>query len=92
MSSIVKAKKKQHQTHITISKHLGENKMSKGSKPRPFSVSQAEWESRWDAIFSRDLPPEPPAPKAITEEYRVNKQGQTERFHEGQWELDPNQK
>lgn len=66
--------------------------MSKGSKPRPFSVSQAEWDSRWDAIFCRDLPPEPPAPKAITEEYRVNKQGQAERFHEGQWELEPNQK
>jgi hypothetical protein len=29
--------------------------MSKGSRPRPFSVSQAEWDSRWDAIFSRDL-------------------------------------
>lgn len=27
----------------------------KGSKPRPFSVSQSEWDSRWDAIFSRDL-------------------------------------
>jgi len=27
----------------------------KGSKPRSFSVSQAEWDSRWDAIFSRDL-------------------------------------
>lgn len=26
----------------------------KGSRPRPFSVSQAEYESRWDAIFSRD--------------------------------------
>ena len=30
--------------------------MSKGSTPRPFSVSQAEYESRWDAIFQRDLP------------------------------------
>jgi hypothetical protein len=29
--------------------------MSKGSRPRPYSVSQAEWDSRWDAIFSRDL-------------------------------------
>jgi hypothetical protein len=29
--------------------------MSKGSRARPFSVSQAEWDSRWDAIFSRDL-------------------------------------
>lgn len=27
----------------------------KGSRPRPFSVSQAEWDTRWDAIFSRDL-------------------------------------
>lgn len=27
----------------------------KGSSPRPFSVSQAEYDSRWDAIFSRDL-------------------------------------
>jgi hypothetical protein len=29
--------------------------MSKGSKPRPFSVSQQEYDTRWDAIFSRDL-------------------------------------
>lgn len=28
----------------------------KGSKPRPFSVSQEEYDSRWDAIFQRDLP------------------------------------
>lgn len=27
----------------------------KGSSPRPFSVSQAEYDARWDAIFSRDL-------------------------------------
>ena len=27
----------------------------KGSKPRPFSVSQREYETRWDAIFGRDL-------------------------------------
>jgi hypothetical protein len=27
----------------------------KGSKPRPYSVSQAEYDSRWDAIFCRDL-------------------------------------
>jgi hypothetical protein len=27
----------------------------KGSSPRPFSVSQAEYESRWDAIFGRDV-------------------------------------
>lgn len=27
----------------------------KGSKPRPFSISQEEYEKRWDAIFGRDL-------------------------------------
>ncbi len=27
----------------------------KGSKPRPISVSQEEYEKRWDAIFGRDL-------------------------------------
>ena len=27
----------------------------KGSAPRPYSVSQAEYDSRWDAIFGRDL-------------------------------------
>lgn len=29
--------------------------MSKGSSPRPFSVSQKEYDTRWDAIFCRDL-------------------------------------
>jgi len=29
--------------------------MSKGSTSRPISVSQEEYESRWDAIFGRDL-------------------------------------
>jgi len=28
----------------------------KGSTPRPFSVSQDEYNNRWDAIFQRDLP------------------------------------
>jgi hypothetical protein len=27
----------------------------KGSKPRPFSVTQQEYDKRWDAIFGRDL-------------------------------------
>jgi hypothetical protein len=34
----------------------------KGSKPRPFSVSQAEYDSRWDAIFCRDLKEETMTP------------------------------
>lgn len=29
--------------------------MSKGSRPRPFSVSNEEYDRRWDAIFSRDI-------------------------------------
>ena len=31
----------------------------KGSSPRPFSVSQDEYNKRWDAIFGRDLEEEP---------------------------------
>ena len=27
----------------------------KGSKSRPFSISQQEYDNRWDNIFSRDL-------------------------------------
>jgi len=26
----------------------------KGSKPRPFSVTQEQYDNRWDAIFGRD--------------------------------------
>ncbi len=26
----------------------------KGSRPRPFSVSQQEFDNRWDAIFKKD--------------------------------------
>jgi hypothetical protein len=32
----------------------------KGSKPRPISVSQEEYDTRWDAIFGRDLKKEEP--------------------------------
>jgi hypothetical protein len=38
----------------------------KGSSPRPFSVSQAEYDARWDAIFSRDLKDEP---QDLSEDY-----------------------
>ena len=27
----------------------------KGSKPRPFSVTQEEYDNRWNAIFGKDL-------------------------------------
>jgi hypothetical protein len=40
--------------------------MSKGSRPRPFSVSQQEYDTRWDAIFSRDgLDDKPVKPRWI---------------------------
>ena len=57
----------------------------KGSRPRPYSVSQQEYDNRWDNIFSRDLKEDVPA---VKDEYRVNNQGQSERFREGQWEID----
>ena len=28
----------------------------KGSAPRPYSVTQEEYDKRWDAIFGKDLP------------------------------------
>jgi hypothetical protein len=30
----------------------------KGSKARPFSVTQEEYDNRWDMIFQRDTPKE----------------------------------
>ena len=30
----------------------------KGSAPRPYSVTQEEYDKRWDAIFGKDLPKE----------------------------------
>ena len=30
----------------------------KGSKPRPYSISQDEYDKRWDAIFGKDIPEE----------------------------------
>ena len=32
--------------------------MSKGSQPRPISVSDQEYEDRWYAIFNRDKAPQ----------------------------------
>jgi hypothetical protein len=33
---------------------MSNREAGKGSKPRPFSVSQKEYDARWDAIFGRD--------------------------------------
>jgi hypothetical protein len=37
--------------------------MSKGSRPRPYSVAQQEYDTRWDAIFGRDLENTQPVPE-----------------------------
>jgi hypothetical protein len=34
--------------------------MSKGSAVRPRSVSQDEWDSRWEAIFQKDVKDDAP--------------------------------
>jgi hypothetical protein len=33
---------------------MNNRESGKGCKPRPFSVSQQEYDNRWDAIFGRD--------------------------------------
>jgi hypothetical protein len=37
----------------------------KGSSPRPFSISQDEYEKRWDAIFQRDLKQDTPVEQEV---------------------------
>ena len=54
----------------------------KGSLPRPYGVSQEQFGNNWDAIFGKTKQ------QPTREEYRVNNRGQSERFLEGQWELD----
>ena len=46
----------------------------KGSKPRPFSVSQQEYDNRWDNIFSRDLKEEEKREKALDEMVRTSQE------------------
>lgn len=51
----------------------------KGSSSRPYSVSQREYDSRWDAIFGRDLPID--IPDKIVDN-TVTQQPTTESTHE----------
>ena len=37
-----------------MSKSDGGRSAGKGSSPRPYSVTQQEYDSRWDAIFGKD--------------------------------------
>jgi len=43
----------------------------KGSKARPFSVSQHEYDTRWDAIFCRDLQSENALDELVRESERL---------------------
>ena len=51
-----------------MSKSDGGRNAGKGSSPRPFSVSQDEYNKRWDAIFGRDLEQEEEQESEIDEE------------------------
>ena len=46
----------------------------KGSKPRPFSVAQHEYDTRWDAIFGSDLKEKEKREKALDEMIRINQE------------------
>jgi hypothetical protein len=46
----------------------------KGSKPRPFSVAQHEYDNRWDAIFGRDLKEKEKIEKALDTLHKVNQE------------------
>jgi hypothetical protein len=48
----------------------------KGSKPRPFSVAQEEYNNRWDAIFGRDLKKE----EELKQKLMVQIQAESERL------------
>lgn len=48
----------------------------KGSKPRPFSVTQEEYDNRWDAIFSRDLKEEKSGDSEVDKVTRNNQETQ----------------
>jgi len=46
----------------------------KGSKPRPFSVTQHEYHTRWDAIVGRDLKEKEKREKALDNLHKVNQE------------------
>jgi len=46
----------------------------KGSKPRPFSVTQEEYDNRWDTIFGRDLKEQEKREKALDEMVRISQE------------------
>jgi hypothetical protein len=51
--------------HVSSTKGVYMSDGGKGSSPRPFSVSQQEYNTRWDAIFGRDLKKEEALDKMV---------------------------
>jgi hypothetical protein len=51
----------------------------KGSKPRPFSVTQDEYENRWNAIFQRDDVVSKSEAKRIATMEMANEEVETEK-------------
>jgi hypothetical protein len=49
----------------------------KGSRPRPYSVSQAQFGDNWDAIFKKK--------KHENGDQRITKEGKLEEYHDGTW-------
>ena len=45
----------------------------KGSNPRPYSVTNEEYKSRWDAIFARDIEEEKQSPDSVNGSTTVSK-------------------
>lgn len=50
----------------------------KGSKPRPFSVSQNEFATNWDRIFKKNI-------ETKHGDQRINNEGKLEEYREGYW-------
>ena len=59
----------------------------KGSKPRPFSVTQEEFGSRIDAIFGKKAPREPYVfkPEMLEGSIRITSEGTKQQFISGEW-------
>jgi hypothetical protein len=61
--------------------------MSKGSRPRPFSVSQDEFGEKIDGIFGKKPPREPYVfkPEMLEGQTRMTPEGTQEKFVDGKW-------
>jgi hypothetical protein len=61
--------------------------MSKGSRPRPFSIPLAEYNDKLDGIFGKKPPREPYVfkPEMLEGEFRIAPDGTREQYTNGKW-------